>query len=270
MPTAAAALAKFNSSESVGSCSRGCTAPDRLHWWGLKIGDDGCAQLANMIETQPNRPSLTNLLLGQNDIGDACMVTIARVANAGYFKKLRALGLSRNRVTNSGCEALAAAMANGGFPLLRDLYFSQQTSDLGDACVSSLGRALASPRGPRQLEKISAGDNPALTVDGFVALLESVRALPQGGYLGAPKLRELSARNISNLCAALTPAQRTRLLAALSGLANSGGRASLLRRRVHVVLKTPECSVLGDDPAWLTARARWVSAQHNEVRVTLS
>ena len=281
LPSAAAALARFNASSSVGSCSRGCTAPDRLHWWGVPIGDAGCSLLGEMIEAQPKeRKPLSNLLIGQSGVGDACMGTLAKVAANGHFRSLRALGISRNRVSNVGCEALAAAMADGRFPMLRDIYLSQQAATLGDRCAAALGAALASHSGPTALEKISAGDNAALTIDGLISLLQAIGAAPGGGYLGAPNLRELSLRNISNLCDALTPRQRDRLLRALSGLApnetsgqgprsEAGARARTgrLRRRVHVVLKSPACHLAAQDPAWRAASARW--AEHGEVRVSL-
>ena len=58
---------------SLGSCSRGCTTRDRLHWWGAGIGDAGCARLGERLDG--GELQLANLLLGGNGLGDACMRT---------------------------------------------------------------------------------------------------------------------------------------------------------------------------------------------------
>ena len=55
------------------------------------------------------------------------MHTLADLADHGHFQELRALGLSRNRISDAGCEVLAGALGRGGFPRLRDLYMSQQS-----------------------------------------------------------------------------------------------------------------------------------------------
>ena len=88
-----------------GSCSRGCTTQDKLHWWGKGLGDDECVALAERLQ-EPGRPRLKNLLLGSNGVGDRCMRALASAARNGALSSLYALGLSRNRITDAGCEAL--------------------------------------------------------------------------------------------------------------------------------------------------------------------
>ena len=271
-------LSQFNASQTHGSCTRGCTSKDRLHWWGARIGDAGCGMVADIVRRRSQSSSeaahikLSNLLLGQNDLGDACMHTLADLADHGHFQELRALGLSRNRISDAGCEVLAGALGRGGFPRLRDLYMSQQQAPgLGDRCASSLAQALEAARGPRALEKISAGDNQGLTVEGLILLLHAMRHDAGRSYRGAPLLRELSLRNISRLCDAMGTAQRARLFAALSGLATPrsgvwpGGA-----RRVHVVLNAPACRAAAQAADWQDAHKRWSSSQDGQVRVSVS
>ena len=88
-----------------GSCSRGCTTQDKLHWWGKGLGDDECVALAERLQ-EPGRPRLKNLLLGSNGVGDRCMRALSNAARNGALSSLYALGLSRNRITDAGCEAL--------------------------------------------------------------------------------------------------------------------------------------------------------------------
>ena len=272
--TARSALAQFNRTETQGSCSRGCTAPNRLHWWGVRIGDEGCRVLGSLVEQRSREASgsngLSNLLLGRNEVGDACIGVIADLADRGHFRHLKALGLSHNRVSDAGCELLAAALSKGGFPRLRDLYLSHQRASLGDRCFTALGNAIAASRGPREIEKISVGDNSGVSVDGLISLLTAMRVSSRGGgYVGAPRLRELSVRNNSNMCPAHDDAKLASLIAAISGLASTGGRASAQRRHVHIMLKDPACKLAAQDPRWQQARAHWISAQHGEVRVSL-
>ena len=92
-----------------GSCSRGCTTQDKLHWWGKGLGDDECVALAERLQ-EPGRPRLKNLLLGSNGVGDRCMRALSDAARNGALSSLYALGLSRNRITDAGCEALTLAL----------------------------------------------------------------------------------------------------------------------------------------------------------------
>ena len=92
-----------------GSCSRGCTTQDKLHWWGKGLGDDECVALAARLQ-EPGRPRLKNLLLGSNGVGDRCVRALSNAARNGALSSLYALGLSRNRITDAGCEALTLTL----------------------------------------------------------------------------------------------------------------------------------------------------------------
>ena len=91
-----------------GSCSRGCTTQDKLHWWGKGLGDDDCIALAERLR-EPGRPRLKNLLLGSNKVGDRCIHALVGAADVGALSSLHALGLSRNQITDEGCQALGGA-----------------------------------------------------------------------------------------------------------------------------------------------------------------
>lgn len=217
-------LRAFNASKSDGQCTRGCTLSDKIHWWGAGIGDAGCRAFGRILEAKSGTSKRTgpvaalhNLLLGRNELGDGCMDVLVGLAARGFFQNLRALGLSRNKITDHGCRALGQSIAAGGLPNLRDLYLSAN-QDLTDACFETLGRSLATPLAPRSFERFSAGDLPLIGATGLIALLEPLRADANAtsGYRGAPKLREVSLRNMSAICA--DESRRTRLLAAIGGL----------------------------------------------------
>ena len=140
-----------------GSCSRGCTTQDKLHWWGKGLGDDECVALAEQLQ-EPGRPRLKNLLLGTNYVGDRCILALSSAARNGALKSLYALGLSRNRITDVGCEALAGAMRAGQLPQLTDLYISRNR--VGNGCAAALASVLRMPLAP-PLKRIGLGDGSA-------------------------------------------------------------------------------------------------------------
>jgi hypothetical protein len=254
-----------------GSCSRGCTTIDKLHWWGMQLGDDGCRALSEQIIAR--RLNLSNLLLGHSSVGDECIAAISGVASRGSFGNLKSLGLSRNaKLTDVGCETLAEAFASGHFPRLKELYLSNNDM-LGDRCAVALARAFAQPRGPQALEHLGLNDLHAISADGLLSLLAPLSLSAGGG----PRLREISLRNMSRVCVrshlprlvraleALARVERSdshgappaalATLAAVPGMRDPVGRR---RRRVHVVLRgSPACREASRDPLWLAASARW-------------
>ena len=203
-----------------GSCTRVCTASDKLHWWGARIGDAGCATLAERILANPNW-TLSNLLLGTNDLTDGCVQSLSNVASQGRFKKLRALGLSRNGITDAGCETLAKSFASGAWPQLRDLYLSSNP-ELGDRCVNALARALAAKSA---LERVGFNDLPKLTSAGVVTALEALRAR-KDGFDGTLWLREFSLKDNAQLCKAGDTTTRLREVVSKLGSIVRGLRCS--------------------------------------------
>ena len=266
------------------------------HWWGAGLGEAGCHAFGRIAEAKAshaNFRSLHNVLLGGNDIGDECMSVIARLAARGLFKELRALGLSRNKISDAGCLVLAKSLGAGSMPNLRDLFLSANRR-LGDACFGALGGALAASTGPRHFQRLSAGDLPAVSADGLIRLLTSLRAdaTALGGYRGAPELREISVKNLSSAVSVCRDsARRTELITAIGGLAQPAGSRRMasadgkpdstardeprkkrrLQRRVHeapgrnprqvhLVLKDAACkAAASSDSRWLDAQVRWSS-----------
>ena len=273
--TAISLLRAYNTTLTTrGTCSRGCTAPDKVHWWGANIGDDGCMIFAGLA-AEDGRTNLSNLLLGGNGLGDRCMLALDELARKGLMRHLRALGLSRNRITDAGCKTLAKSFAAGHWPRLRELYVS--SNDLTDDCFSALGVAMAAAAGPRLLEKVSAGDLPRVTARGLAQLLHHLRmdAVSETGLVGGPRLRELALKNLSGL-ACHDEAQRAEIMTALSSLATEGGSESVTtgrpprvaaaapararQRPLRIFLqKASGCREAAlNDPKWIAAAARWV------------
>ena len=218
-----------------GSCSRGCTTPNKLHWWGRGIGDEGCVTLASALANETSRgPPLENLLLGGNLLGDACMTSLSAAAARGRLRSLRALGLSRNDITDAGCEKLASNLALGHFPSLRDLFISKNA--VSDRCAAALGYAIgltpgscsgavvigeARCGGAAQLERLGLNDNN-ISDDGLLWLLSAL----SGNH--TIRLRELSLSNNEQLC---------RHDDALQAAVRRLGSATSLRARLSTPLK---------------------------------
>ena len=222
-----------------GSCSRGCTTPDKLHWWGRRIGDAGCATLVTLLNTTSDRKTpLQNLLLGGNDVGDACMASLAELAASGKLISLRSLGLSNNKISDNGCVLIAAAMERGQLPFLSDLYMSRNAA-LGDRCAAALGTAIAARMvacgsadttcGSHRMERLSLNEN-IISDEGFSRLLH---ALAQGG--ARVRIRELSFNN-NSLC----HGDASVLRAALEALAGSRSERNS-QRPIKLFLHSARC-----------------------------
>ncbi|EOD15333.1 hypothetical protein EMIHUDRAFT_243800 [Emiliania huxleyi CCMP1516] len=196
-----------------GSCARGCTSGEKLHWWGKGVTDEDCLSLAKALSAQSGR-ELKNLLLGTNSVGDACVRALASSARAGHLKELRALGLSGNRITDDGCEAWAGAWRDGGASLI-DLYLSRQRGDgLTDRCATSLAAAIGAAGG--SLRRLSMGDS-GLSMSGLAALLQAAAS-------GSSALRELSLNN-NSICGRPSPP----VVEALRRIADSAASCSANR-----------------------------------------
>ena len=136
-----------------GRCSRGCTTSQQFHWWGKRIDDEACAVLSQHL-SGARPPALKNLLLGSNPLGDACVHAIASAARGGALAELRSLGLSRTRITDSGCETLAGSLRH--LAHLRELYMSRL--GVSDRCAQALAASLSAARAP-PLVRLSLNDN---------------------------------------------------------------------------------------------------------------
>lgn len=162
-----------------GDCTRGCTTRGKLHWWGKGLGDAECTALASYLTTTHgelhNGGRVQNLLLGSNDLGDECAEALAVSAAVGALSGLRSLGLSRNKLTNRGCSAVARSLRH--MPDLRDLFLSKQ-ADVGDACMAALVAAFREFPAPNltriglSYNNVSAGVVSALLSVAPVSLME--------------------------------------------------------------------------------------------------
>ena len=175
----------------------------QLRWWGAGIGDTGCASLGERLEADGSW-TLTTILLGTNELGDGCMRTIGDLASHGKLKSLKTLGLSRNSITDDGCEALAKSFTS--LPLLRDLYLSSNPA-LGDRCALALANAFATST--TSIEHISLHSLPKLTVGGVKGLLEALKSKEKA---------KLSLEDNSHLCADESSARLLAKSAVLKGL----------------------------------------------------
>jgi len=171
-----------------GECTRGCTTPVKLHWWGKSVGTEECTALSNsLIRSHGRLPGagsspkqIENLLLGMNSLTDECAAALAAAASTGAFAQLLSLGLSRNQLSDRGCAAIARSLTH--MPELRDLFLSKE-GGVGDACARALAAAFLTASAPK-LTRLGLADNN-ITAAGLKALLQ---AAPAG-------LRELNLDN---------------------------------------------------------------------------
>eukprot|EP00965_Chrysotila_dentata_P011497 376093-Pleurochrysis_carterae.AAC.4 len=97
-------------------CSRLCTAPGKIHWWGAGLGDAGCEVIARTLEGPKyvrSHEALKNVLLGGNFLGPVCMQHLSYAAKAGVFREVSSLGLSRNRLGDEGTFLLTRMISSG-------------------------------------------------------------------------------------------------------------------------------------------------------------
>lgn len=191
---------------------------EKLHWWGRGIGDVGCEELHLALVNRST--GVINLLLGGNELGDACMHSLVALADKGGLRSLMALGLSKNYITEHGCESLAGAMLRGLTPRLSELYISNNRG-LGDRCALALAKAMTAGS-ISSLRKVSWGDS-TMTDVGFGAILAALRVR------GSSSLHQITLTNSSLLC---TKARRTATFAASGATVSSEPAAKGSRRRL--------------------------------------
>ena len=167
-----------------GSCSRGCTTQDKLHWWGKGLGDDDCIALAERLR-EPGRPRLKNLLLGSNKVGDRCIHALVGAADVGALSSLHALGLSEPD-HRRGLRSAGRRTPPGRLPQLSDL--SSARTLWATAVPLPWPASSACPRGRR-----SSASGSATTLS--AGRLRRLR--PRGAALSR---REINLGNNSDLC----------------------------------------------------------------------
>ena len=101
-----------------------------------RIGDAGL-QALTVASVSGTLAKVTYLSLRGNRIGDAGVASLnGRYAAGSVFPSLSQLVLHRNEVGNAGCLAIAAACSTGALPALRDIYLFQFAPALQAACES--------------------------------------------------------------------------------------------------------------------------------------
>ena len=109
----------------------------RFNWAGQKLNDRDCETLAGLFKGNTQftvNPSLANLGLDNNLIGDAGLSAIAEVLKISnsMFKHTTHIWLNGNRFGDEGVTALAEALAAGALPKPQKLYLNDnQIADEG-------------------------------------------------------------------------------------------------------------------------------------------
>ena len=248
-----------------GACTRGCTTADKLHWWGANIGDAGCRVLGEQIIER--KLTLSNLLLGGNNLGDECIEVLSKLGEQGVFSSLKAIGLSRNRFTDAGCRRLATSIATGKWLNLRDLFMSNNEM-LGDGCAARLGEAIRASGSKSSLRRIGLNDLPKISNSGLISLLSPLSFASGAGTT----LEEISLKNCTAICDPATLDELTKAIGALSSSSSASGTATTTttggRRHLHLVLKSSErCRLAAADPRWVAAESKWQVGR--EVKVSI-
>ena len=127
-------------------CTRACArARARKH---ARVGEAGNPLT---LATCSSLPALEVLGLGGNPFGDeglAALVAPPAPAGApppptGVLAELQLLHLSRTQISDAGCATLAAALANGALPALKNLHLNDiPTSAAAKAAVFASGSYL--------------------------------------------------------------------------------------------------------------------------------
>ena len=134
-----------------------------LHLANTAIGDAGLVALAPALR---RRPALGWLTFWNNPFGDEGLAALVAPppppAGAppptGGLAKLKQLSLSRTKITDAGCDALAAALDGGALPALESLYLLGTRASAAARAAVTHGGARA-----RNLESRRARLRPLLT-----------------------------------------------------------------------------------------------------------
>ena len=89
-----------------------------LRYYGVGWGDDEAVQLAEVL---PLCTSATELWLGRNKVSDRGARALAAAFAEGAMPKLEKLDLYGNQIGDEGAVALAEAVGKGALPELKDL-----------------------------------------------------------------------------------------------------------------------------------------------------
>jgi len=104
---------------------------------GIRLGDRGACAVAQAFHSRPQQPTIGELCLGNNGIGDAGAIAIAEVLQGGSM--IRRLSLRDNEIGDAGAQAIAAALASNSVLEELDIW-GNQLSDVGKEALLSVAR----------------------------------------------------------------------------------------------------------------------------------
>jgi len=152
------------------------------------IDDDGVVKLATEIG-RGNTPGLRVLRLMSNPFGQNAEGVAALAAGlSSGAPNLDTLSLPSNLITSAGAQALAAAITDGSFGLIKSLYLHK--NHIGDSGLIALSDAIAAG-GLAKLDMWYLGDNKYgdTAFMAFGAALENALALPSLTTLNLSSLK---------------------------------------------------------------------------------
>ncbi|XP_072892420.1 NACHT, LRR and PYD domains-containing protein 3-like [Hemitrygon akajei] len=193
----------------------------KLELTRVGLTDSGAADLASALSTNP---SLTELVLSYNELGDSGAKLLS-VALRNPECKIQKLGMDKVGLTDSGVEDLASALSTN--PSLKELNLS--SNELGDSGVKLVSAALRNPE--CKIQKLELRD-VGLTDSGAEDLVSALST--------KPSLTELELRS-NSLTDRSVPALR-RLILTLPSLESTelwGNRFSEAGRKELRSLQEP-------------------------------
>jgi len=140
---------------------RGIELPMDLYYSSAsrsKLGGAEAAQLAGVIASGA-APRLEALSLFHNQIGNTgCMALAAALAKEGAAPRLKQLDLRSNKIGDEGCDALAAALGKEGAAPRLD-HLSLGDNEIGDEGCKALAAALGKEGAAPRLEYLGLREN---------------------------------------------------------------------------------------------------------------
>ena len=131
-------------------------------WLGdNQIGDDGATVLGTALANH-TLPALKIISLHNNQIGDAGGIALASAVGNGAMPHLTHLYLTGNQIGDEGLAALATAMGNGDMPSSECLHLGSTL--VGDAGVAALAVAM---RALVQLSDLRKGASCCTDAQGY-------------------------------------------------------------------------------------------------------
>jgi Ran GTPase-activating protein (RanGAP) involved in mRNA processing and transport len=189
---------------------------ERLNLTACHAADAGVAALARASELSAALATCTVLMLGENEVTDAGLVSLASALARGGLQRLESLHLEGNQLIGGGLEKLADACTSSD-ALRRCTVLDLRRNRLSDSGVAALARGC----GPLiRLEQLLLAVNEIgdLGLSALAAATVTTGGGNSGGMLGALRVLDLETNNFGS--AGLT---------ALAEKCGAGGLAKLCK-----------------------------------------